>query len=57
MWTAVDSRLHSPLKVFPFGSDAQEVMLQGVVAFGLKDGRKAEVSFVFSVFWNVSLEG
>jgi len=46
MWTAVASRLHSPLKVFPFGSGSNEVMLHGTVAYTLKDGRKAEVSAV-----------
>jgi len=44
MWTAVASRLHSPLKVFPFGSGSNEVMLYGTVTYTLKDGRKAGVS-------------
>lgn len=45
MWAAVASRLHSPLKIFPFESeDANEVMIYGNVAYKLKDERKAEVS-------------
>ena len=43
MWTAVASRLHTPLKIFPFGGGSQEVMLYGGVAYVLKDGRRAEV--------------
>jgi len=45
MWTAVASRLHSPLKIFPFGEGAQEVMIHGTVGYVLKDG-KADVSFI-----------
>jgi hypothetical protein len=44
MWTVVASRLHSPVKIFPFGSDSNEVMLYGTVAYMLKDERKANVS-------------
>lgn len=44
MWAAVESRLHSPLKIFPFGGD-DEFMLYGTVAYTLKDGRKAEVEW------------
>lgn len=43
MWAAVQSRLHDPIKIFPFGSNASEVMLHGTVQFVLKDGRKATV--------------
>ncbi|TVY73624.1 hypothetical protein LSUE1_G006180 [Lachnellula suecica] len=45
MWAQVASRLHSPLKVYPFGEGAEEVMLHGKVAYTLKDGRKAEVDW------------
>jgi len=45
MWATVASRLHSPTKIFPFGNDANEVMLYGNVAYVLKDGRKAEVDW------------
>jgi hypothetical protein len=44
MWAAVSSRLHSPLKIFPFGQGADEVMLHGTVVYTLRDGRKADVS-------------
>lgn len=43
MWAQVQSRLHDPIKIFPFGSGSKEVMLYGTVAFVLKDGRKAFV--------------
>ncbi|KAF2455912.1 hypothetical protein BDY21DRAFT_349065 [Lineolata rhizophorae] len=45
MWEKVASRRHMPLKVFPFGPNAQEVMLYGTVEYGLKDGRKAFVDW------------
>ncbi|TVY31547.1 hypothetical protein LSUB1_G008919 [Lachnellula subtilissima] len=44
MWTAVHSRLHTPVKMYPFGSGADEVMLYGTVGYVLKDGRKTDVS-------------
>jgi hypothetical protein len=43
MWAAVKSRLHTPIKIFPFGEGAEEVMLYGTVAYTLKDERKAHV--------------
>ncbi len=43
MWTVVASRLHTPIKIFPFGSGSSEVMLYGTVAYTLKDERKANV--------------
>lgn len=46
MWTAIQSRLHTPIKVFPFGADSTELMLYGTVAYGYKDGRKAEVCYI-----------
>jgi hypothetical protein len=46
MWAAVASRQHSIFKVFPFGSGSNEVMLYGTVAYTLKDGRKADVSYL-----------
>lgn len=45
MWEKVQSRLHTPKQIFPFGKDANEVMIHGSVAFVLKDGRKAEVDW------------
>jgi len=44
MWATVASRLHTPVKIFPFGSGADELMLYGTVKYVLKDERKAEVS-------------
>ncbi|KAF2712868.1 hypothetical protein K504DRAFT_397581 [Pleomassaria siparia CBS 279.74] len=37
MWEKVASRLHKPLKIFPYGPDSDQVMLHGSVAYGLKD--------------------
>jgi len=45
MWTTVASRLHTPHKIFPFGSGSSEVMLYGNVVYTLKDGRKADVEW------------
>ncbi|KAG4030519.1 hypothetical protein MFRU_012g02520 [Monilinia fructicola] len=45
MWEKVASRLHTAHKIFPFGQDSNEVMLFGTVAYGLRDGRKAEVEW------------
>jgi hypothetical protein len=41
----VASRLHTINKIFPFGSNSNEVMLYGSVAYTLKDGRKANVEW------------
>ncbi|KAL2074786.1 hypothetical protein VTL71DRAFT_8565 [Oculimacula yallundae] len=45
MWTTVSSRLHTPVKIFPFGSGADELMLYGTVKYVLKDGRGTEVEW------------
>ncbi|KAL5115397.1 hypothetical protein ACEQ8H_006697 [Pleosporales sp. CAS-2024a] len=45
MWEKVSSRLHKPIKVFPFGSNSNEVMLYGTVKYGLKDGGDKEVDW------------
>lgn len=50
MWEKVASRLHSPLKIFPFGENANEAMLYGTVAYVLKDGRKADVSSFLPIY-------
>lgn len=42
MWTAVASRAHHPTKIFPFGSNANEVMIYGTVDYELKDGREVK---------------
>jgi len=38
MWEKVASRVHEPVKIFPFGPNADEVMLYGTVKYGLKAG-------------------
>ncbi|KAF1353892.1 hypothetical protein BDV97DRAFT_291349 [Delphinella strobiligena] len=43
MWEKVASRKHQPLKIFPFGSTSDEVMLYGNVNYVLKDGKQASV--------------
>jgi len=45
MWEKVATRLHSPIKVFPFGEGAKELMLYGTVVYGLKDGRGCVMDF------------
>ncbi|KAH6672653.1 hypothetical protein F5X68DRAFT_119803, partial [Plectosphaerella plurivora] len=45
MWAKVASRKHTPTKVFPFGQNAEEVMLYGTVAFTFKAGGGAEVDW------------
>lgn len=48
MWEKVESRSHTPTKIFPFGGDdADEVMIYGVVKYGLKAGGESEVLFRF----------
>ncbi|OAL53087.1 hypothetical protein IQ07DRAFT_533759 [Pyrenochaeta sp. DS3sAY3a] len=38
MWEKVSSRKHRAIKIFPFGPNADEVMLYGTVKYGLKAG-------------------
>jgi hypothetical protein len=38
MWSAVASRRHTVHKIFPFGNNANEVMLYGHVVYELKSG-------------------
>jgi hypothetical protein len=38
LWEKVKTRSHSPLKIFPFGPDADEVMLYGIVVYEFKAG-------------------
>lgn len=45
MWEHVASRKHKPLKVFPFGPNANEVMLYGTVGYGLKNGKSSEIDW------------
>lgn len=45
MWEKVQNRLHRPLKVFPYGPNASEVMLFGTVQYGLKGGGQSSVDW------------
>ena len=45
MWEHVASRSHKPLKIFPFGPNADEVMLYGTVLYGLKNGKSNEITW------------
>ncbi|PSN67940.1 hypothetical protein BS50DRAFT_572921 [Corynespora cassiicola Philippines] len=38
LWEKVASRAHRPLKIFPYGPNANEVMLHGTVKYELKAG-------------------
>lgn len=38
LWEKVNSRVHSPRKIFPYGPNSDEVMLHGTVKYGLKAG-------------------
>ncbi len=45
MWSAVSSRRHTPVKIFPFGDNAEEFMLYGRVAYRFKTGVQADVDW------------
>jgi hypothetical protein len=45
MWTLVESRKHTLHKIFPFGDNATEVMIYGVVDLGLRSGSTASVDW------------
>jgi len=45
LWASVSSRLHTVLKVFPFGPNADEVMLYGTVKYNLKNGNEAIIDW------------
>jgi len=45
MWEKVSSRAHKPVKIFPFGLSANEVMLYGTVDYVLKNGGKVSVDW------------
>ncbi len=45
MWEHVASRQHKPLKVFPFGEHANEVMLYGTIGYGLRNGKRSEMEW------------
>lgn len=45
MWEKVQNRLHRPLKIFPYGPNANEAMLFGTVQYGLKSGGQSTVDW------------
>lgn len=45
MAETVATRKHTPIKIFPFGSDSQEAMLYGNVDYMLKNGKQATVDW------------
>ncbi|KFH44064.1 hypothetical protein ACRE_051350 [Hapsidospora chrysogenum ATCC 11550] len=45
MWTSVASRKHSVPQIFPFGNNANQFMLYGNVALGLKSGAESELEW------------
>lgn len=45
MWQKVSSRKHTPTKIFPFGKEADEVMLFGTVDYVLKEGGEVTVDW------------
>jgi hypothetical protein len=45
LWEKVASRVHNPIKIFPYGPDSNEVMLHGTVKYGLKAGGEAGVDW------------
>ncbi|KAH8815696.1 hypothetical protein F5884DRAFT_189448 [Xylogone sp. PMI_703] len=45
LWTAVKSRLHTVIKIFPFGTDSTEFMVYGSVAYTFKDGKSNEIEW------------
>jgi hypothetical protein len=49
MWTTVTSRSHHPVKIFPFGSYSDEVMLYGTVNYEMKNGSGKEVDWAARV--------
>lgn len=44
MWAAVKARSHNPVKVFPFGTNSEEVMLYGTVEYVFKGEGKGKAS-------------
>lgn len=42
MWSAVTSRSHNPIKLFPFGPNNAEVMIYGTVEYVFREGGKAK---------------
>ncbi|KAJ4360891.1 uncharacterized protein N0V89_001459 [Didymosphaeria variabile] len=45
LWEKVASRVHNPIKIFPYGPNSNEVMLHGTVNYGLKAGGESSVDW------------
>ncbi|KAK7615119.1 hypothetical protein BKA81DRAFT_353612 [Phyllosticta paracitricarpa] len=45
LWERVSIRRHFPLKIFPAGNNADEVMLHGTVGYVLKEGGEADIDW------------
>lgn len=45
LWEKVNSRLHRASKIFPYGPNADEVMLHGTVQYKLKAGGESSVDW------------
>ncbi|PVI02910.1 hypothetical protein DM02DRAFT_558876 [Periconia macrospinosa] len=45
LWEKVSSRVHKPLKIFPYGPNSDQVMLHGTVKYGLKAGGEASLDW------------
>lgn len=45
MWEHVASRSHKPEKIFPFGPNADEIMVYGTVSYGLKNGKSKQITW------------
>ncbi|KAF2183212.1 hypothetical protein K469DRAFT_711185 [Zopfia rhizophila CBS 207.26] len=45
LWEKVSSRVHRPLKIFPYGSNTDEVMLHGTVKYSFKAGGEGSVDW------------
>jgi hypothetical protein len=49
MWEKVSSRSHNPMKIFPFGSYSDELMLHGTVKYEMKAGGEKELDWAARV--------
>lgn len=45
LWESIERRQHRPMKVFPFGPNANEVMLYGTVQYRAKTGKESTVDW------------
>ncbi|KAF9741829.1 hypothetical protein PMIN03_008316 [Paraphaeosphaeria minitans] len=45
LWEKVASRVHNPMKIFPYGPNSNEVMLHGTVKYGLKAGGESSLDW------------